>query len=147
MGAASIRLADLFRTPDDGQVNPLLRVGHFVAVPGSLQDLEEEEAQCADHLIDRVVGELSVTEQMGGVLADLFRAELVGRTVEIARKILDEFAGRRAWYLQCNCDARFHRASFFEDGSQGPPCDPNLPPSQLRMLAVDAREASAAQAA
>ena len=76
---------DLFRTPDDRQVNPLLRVGHFVPGPGALQDLAEEEAQRADDLIDRVVGELPVTEQMGGVLTDLFRAELVGRTVEIAR--------------------------------------------------------------
>jgi hypothetical protein len=46
---------DLFRTPDDRQVNSLLRVGHFVPVPGALQDLAEEKAQRADDLIDRVV--------------------------------------------------------------------------------------------
>jgi hypothetical protein len=34
--------------------------------------------------------ELPVTEQVSGVLADLFRAELIGWTVEIAREILDD---------------------------------------------------------
>jgi hypothetical protein len=71
-------------------MNLLLRVGHFVAGPGPLQGLEEEEAQCADPLIDGVVGELPVTEQVGGVLADVFRAELIGWPVEVAREILDD---------------------------------------------------------
>ena len=55
-----------------------------------MEDLEEEEAQRADPLIDSVVGELPVTEQVGGVLADLFRAELIRWTVEITRKILED---------------------------------------------------------
>ena len=53
---------DLFRAPDDRQVNALLRVGHFVAGPGPLQGLEEKEAQCTDHLVYCVVGELPITE-------------------------------------------------------------------------------------
>jgi len=76
---------DLLRTPDDRQVNLLLRIGHFIPGPGALQDLAEEKAQCADDLIDRVVREFPVTEKMGGVLTELLRAELVRRTVEIAR--------------------------------------------------------------
>src|ERR1039457_568002 len=54
-------------------------------------------------------------------------------------------AGRRAWYLQCNCDARVHRASFFEAGSQGPPCDSNLPLQNPECSPHAAREASAAR--
>src|ERR1039457_6219118 len=54
-------------------------------------------------------------------------------------------AGRRAWYSQCNCDARVHRASFFEAGSQGPPCDPNLPPQNPECSPQGTREASAAR--
>jgi hypothetical protein len=81
---------DLFRAPDDGEVNLLLRVGHFVAGPRPLESLEEEEAQRTDPLIDGVVGELTVTEQVSGVLADLFRPELIGLTVEITREVPDD---------------------------------------------------------
>ena len=115
---------DLLRAPDHWQVNPLLRVGQFVSAQRALQNLEEEAAPCSDHWIDCVVGEFPVTEQVSGVLADLFRSELVGWTVEMRAKS-SRIRSRRAWYLQCNCDARFHRASAFEDGSQGPP---NLSP-------------------
>src|ERR1019366_799918 len=80
---------DLFRTPDDREVNLLLRVGHFVPVPGALQDFAKEKTQRTDDLIDRVVGEFPVTEKMGRVFTEMLRAELVRGTVEIARQVLD----------------------------------------------------------
>src|ERR1017187_1698302 len=76
---------DLFRTPDDREVNLLLRVGHFVPVPGALQDFAKEKTQRTYDLIDRVVGEFPVTEKMGRVFTEMLRAELVRGTVEIAR--------------------------------------------------------------
>ena len=51
---------------------------------------------------------------------------------------------RRAWYSACNYDARVPRASFYEDGSQGPPCDPNIS-LYLQTLNHRTREASAAR--
>jgi hypothetical protein len=36
-----------------------------------------------------VVGQLPVAEEMGHVLANLFGAELVRRTVEMARRVVD----------------------------------------------------------
>jgi hypothetical protein len=56
-------------------------------------DAEPAEAgrtRVSGHLIDGVVGEFPVTEQVGGVLADLFRTELVGWPVEVARQVLDD---------------------------------------------------------
>jgi hypothetical protein len=47
------------------------------------------EAQGADALVDGVVSQLSVAEEIRYVLANLFGAELVGRTLEIAREVLD----------------------------------------------------------
>ena len=44
MGAASIRLVISSGLQMIGSANPLFRVGHFVPVPGALQDLAEEEA-------------------------------------------------------------------------------------------------------
>ena len=46
---------DLFRTPDDREMDFLLWVRDFVTGPGSLQDLAKEKTQGADDLIDRVV--------------------------------------------------------------------------------------------
>src|SRR5436309_13664432 len=82
--------AHLIRTPNHGQMNSLLRVRHFVSAPGSLQGFDEEEAERSDGLVDRVVGELSVAEQVGRVLANFVGPKLVWWTVEIARKLLDD---------------------------------------------------------
>src|SRR5689334_3702337 len=81
---------NLFRAPDNRKVNSLFRIGHIVSVPGALQDLAVEESERADSLIDGVIRELSVAKQMSGVLADLIRSELIGRTVEITREILND---------------------------------------------------------
>jgi hypothetical protein len=72
------------------ETHSLLRVGRLVHAPRPLQHLHEEESQSSDSLIDRVVGELLVAEQVGYVFANVLRAELVGRTVKITRKVLDD---------------------------------------------------------
>src|SRR5215469_1893882 len=76
---------DLFRTPNNRQVNLFLRVGHFVPSPRAFQDLAKEKTQRTDNLIDRVVGEFPVTEKMGRICTELLRAELVRGAVEITR--------------------------------------------------------------
>src|ERR1019366_1289537 len=76
---------DLLRTPDDREVNFLLRVGHFLAGPGAFQYLAKEKTQRTDDLIDRVIRESPVTEKMSRVFTEMLRAELVRGTVEIAR--------------------------------------------------------------
>src|ERR1039458_6147064 len=80
---------DLFRTPDDREMNLFLWVGDFVAGPGALQHLAKEKTQRTDDLIDRVVGEFPVTEKMGRIFTEMLWAELVRGTVEIARQVLD----------------------------------------------------------
>jgi hypothetical protein len=40
--------------------------------------------------MDRAVRELSVAEQVGNIFADLFLAELAGRRVKTARKVLND---------------------------------------------------------
>src|ERR1700730_4926029 len=48
------------------------------------------------------------------------------------------------WYFERNYDAGVPPASFFEDGSQGPPCDPNLSQPLGKHRSFTSREASAA---
>jgi hypothetical protein len=49
-------------------------------------------------LTDAAAAELPGLEQMRGILADVFGAELVGRTVEVTREFLDapQVGARRA---------------------------------------------------
>src|ERR1019366_575830 len=81
---------NLIPAQNNGQLHPLPGVWRFVHSPGSLQHLDEEESQSPYSLMDRVVGELLVAEQVGSVFADLFRTELVGRTVKMSREIVDD---------------------------------------------------------
>ena len=48
------------------------------------------------------------------------------------------------WYFQSNSDAGVPPASFFVDGSQGPPCDPKLISTDKQPTSVASRVASAA---
>ena len=78
-----------FLTEDHGQVKSLLRIGRFFHAPRLLECLDEEETQGAHALIDRVVGQLAITEQMRDVRANLLRAELIRRALKVASKIFD----------------------------------------------------------
>jgi hypothetical protein len=70
-------------------VQSFLWVRSLLHVPGLFERLDVEKPQGAHALIDGVVGQLPNAEQIRYVLADVFGAELVGRTFEIARKVLD----------------------------------------------------------
>src|SRR5258708_13067198 len=83
------QVGDLVLAQNDRQMETLLRIRRFFNVPGSSQGLDIEEPQSADALVDGIVGKLAIAKQMGHVLADLFGTELVWRTIEIAREILN----------------------------------------------------------
>ena len=57
--------------------------------PQPFQRLDVEKAQGAHTLIHGVVGQFPNAEEMSDVFADLFGAELVRRSLEIVRKVLD----------------------------------------------------------
>src|SRR5262249_40633379 len=68
---------------------------------------------------------------MGGVFTDQFRPELVGWTMEITRKILDDTeVGARGRFGKVTTLGLFQQTCVV--GSQGPPCDPKIPLSNLK---------------
>jgi hypothetical protein len=79
---------DFFRTEYLGQPDDSLRVRSFVDAPGFLERLDEEKPQCTDSLVDGVRGQLSFTEQVGLILADVLWAQGVRRPMEVAGEIL-----------------------------------------------------------
>ena len=67
----------------------LLWVWGFLHAPGLREWLDEEEPQGSHALVDGVIGQLPLAEEIHDVLADPFGAELIGRTFEIACKVLN----------------------------------------------------------
>ena len=80
---------NLLRAEDYGEVKSFLRVRSLLHVPGLFERLDVEKTQGADALVHGVVGQFPNAEEISDVLADLFGAELVRRTLEIAREVLD----------------------------------------------------------
>jgi hypothetical protein len=74
---------------DDRQTHPFLRIRCLLDMPGPLQSPGVKEAKRCDTLSDGVVSQLAFTEQVRGIFAYLLGAELVGRTVEETREVLD----------------------------------------------------------
>jgi hypothetical protein len=70
-------------------VQPFLGVRGLLHAPGLAERLDEEKPQGPHALVDGVVSQFAVAEQMRHVLANLFGAELVRRTVEMTRKLVD----------------------------------------------------------
>jgi len=68
---------------------PLFGVWRLFDVPGSFQGFGEEETEGGDTLAHGVVSEFADTEHVGCKFADFRGAELVRRTFEIAREILN----------------------------------------------------------
>jgi hypothetical protein len=64
-----------------------------------LERLDEEEAQRSHSLRHRLRSQLALTKQVELVLADVFRAKLIGSTMEVFGKLLDReqlgFCGSR----------------------------------------------------
>ena len=102
------------------------RIRRFSDAPRFLEDHDEKESQRAGPLIDGVRRQLALPEQVGLVFTDVFRRKLIRRPFEVAGKIFDGAQICACCTLESNCDARALRASFFEVGSQGPPCDPTI---------------------
>ena len=82
-------LRDFLGAENPGQPDDSLWVRGLVDTPGLLECLDEEEPQCPDALVDAVGGQLSFAKQVGLVLANVLRAQRVGRLMEIAGEILN----------------------------------------------------------
>src|SRR6202051_5035150 len=54
-----------------------------------LERLDEEEAQCSHSLRHRLRSQLALAKQVELVLADMFRAKLIGSTMKVFSKLLD----------------------------------------------------------
>jgi hypothetical protein len=62
---------------------------HLVPAPQLIEHGEREEAQCPDHLVHGVAGELPVADQMGRVLANLCGRKAFGRLLDVAGQIME----------------------------------------------------------
>ena len=80
---------DFLPTENGRKMNRLLRVRRQIRAPQLFQRPDVEEPDSAEMLDNRVRLELSFAEQIGLVLADVIRPELVGRTVEVARELFN----------------------------------------------------------
>ena len=83
------QLTDFLLTQNVGQCSPAFGVGSQLQIPGPLESSGIEETECSKTLTNGIVSEFAISEQIGGVLTDVLRSELVGRTFEIAGEILD----------------------------------------------------------
>ena len=95
------------------QMEHLLRVRCQVCTPRLLQRPDVEETDSAEMLDNSVGLELPFAEQIGLVLADVIRPELVGRTVEVARELGNgsEIRARRAGSVIATLEFLEHQPS------------------------------------
>jgi hypothetical protein len=71
-------------------------------------------------------------EALGLILADVLRSQAIGRAVEVLGEPLDEANVTLCGSFRVNDVAGVPPASFCVDGSQGPPCDPQLSEPKIR---------------
>src|ERR1700733_3030741 len=74
---------DFFLTEYPGKVAHLLRVGGLGNAPATLQHVDVEEPQSCQPQDYSVGTELHLGEQHRLILANVFRAKLIGRTAEV----------------------------------------------------------------
>jgi len=79
----------LLLTENDGQLQHFLGIGSFGHAPGPLEGLDVEETQSRQPLVHRVRCQLPLLKQCGLVLADVLRAQLFGRTLEVPGEVFD----------------------------------------------------------
>ena len=89
MGGGFDETVDFLPAENGWQMEHLLRVRRQVCTPRLLQRPDVEEADSAEMLDNGVGLELPFAEQIRLVLADVIRPELVRRTVEVARKLVN----------------------------------------------------------
>jgi hypothetical protein len=63
--------------------------GHALQHPGTLERVEKEEPQRGKLLGYRDGAQLAISEQVGLILPYVFRPELVGRLLVVARELFD----------------------------------------------------------
>jgi hypothetical protein len=80
---------DFFLAQDGGEAEPHLGVGRLGRTPGFLERLDEEEAQSRELLGDGAGGEFSLAEQLGLILANVLRTQLVRRAMEVVSEFSD----------------------------------------------------------
>src|ERR1017187_8658543 len=79
----------LLLTENDRQLQDFLGIGSFGHAAGPLEGLDVEEAQSRQPLVHRIRRQLPLLKQGGLVLADVLRAQLSGRTVEVPGEVFD----------------------------------------------------------
>src|SRR5215470_4582433 len=80
---------DFLPAENGREMQHLLWVRCQVYVPRLLERLDVEESDSAEMLDHRVGVELSFAEQIRLILADMIRPQLVGRTVEVSRELVN----------------------------------------------------------
>src|SRR5208282_1020148 len=111
-----------------------------------LDRLCEEEPQCREPLRHGGCGQLSLTEQIRLVLANVFRSELIGRAVKVPRKILDRLDVAVDGSLSVITTLEFFEHHFAKVGHRESPYDPTLsahtPAADIRHAKASAAKAS-----
>ncbi len=90
---------DFFWTKHGWQFARALGEGNLIEQVGSPKGLDEQEAQSRSPDLDGPGRQLPIPKQMHLVLADMARAQALGRTMEVLRKVFNrmEIAMCGAW--------------------------------------------------
>ena len=80
---------DLFLAEYLRQVQNLLRIRRLGDAPASLQNLRIEETQSCQPLRYGIRGQLPPGEKSSLILADVLRAKLIGRTMEVSTEVFN----------------------------------------------------------
>ena len=80
---------NFFLTEYPGKVTHLLRIGRLGDAPVALQHVNVEEPQRRQPQDDGVRAELQLGEQHRLILANVFRAKLIGRTTKVPAEVLN----------------------------------------------------------
>src|SRR6185369_7833820 len=99
----------------------------------------------ADMLNDRVVDELTITEQMGDILADLLWGHLIGWSMEILREIFDRTKISPRGSLGVIATLEFLEHLLSKMGHKDLLVTRTISPTNHLMLGVCVREAPAAR--
>src|SRR6202047_658789 len=119
-------VGNFFRAQDAGQVSRLLRIRCIGHAPGFLDRLRVEEPQSGQPLCHGGRGQLSLTEQIRLVLADVLRSKLIRRAPEITREIRDRLDVAVYGSLSVITTLEFFEHHFAKVGHRLAPYDPTL---------------------
>jgi len=112
---------------------------------GPSECLDEEKTQSSGTTFDRSWRELAAAKQVNLVLANMFWAEAIGRTVEVPGEILYRMDIGTDGVLSVVATLEFVQHQLPESGHSKPPCDPK--PYTGNHAGYDHAVASAALAA